>query len=74
MFEKVVEIIADQLGLDAADIKLESNLTDDLKADSIDIVALIMNLEAECGIEISDDELLTLKTVGDVVAFTEAKK
>ena len=73
MFEKVAEIVADQLGIDIADIKSESNLTDDLKADSIDIVALIMDLETEYGIEISDEELLTLKTVGDVVTFIEAR-
>ncbi len=73
MFEKISGIIADQLGIDAGDIALESNLTEDLKADSIDIVALIMDLESEYGIEISDDELLKLKTVGDVVKFIEAR-
>ena len=74
MLEKVMEIIAEQLGIDATDITLESRLTEDLKADSIDIVALIMDLESEYGIEISDEELLTLKTVGDVVTFIEARK
>ncbi|MGI5899196.1 MAG: acyl carrier protein [Christensenellales bacterium] len=73
MFEKIAEIIADQLGIDSGDVTLESNLTEDLKADSIDIVALIMDLESEYGIEISDDELLKLKTVGDVVTFIEAR-
>jgi acyl carrier protein len=73
MFEKIAGIIADQLGIDSEDITMESNLTEDLKADSIDIVALIMDLESEYGIEISDDELLKLKTVADVVKFIEAR-
>lgn len=74
MFEKIAGIIADQLGIEASEIKLESRLTDDLKADSIDIVALIMDLETEYGLEITDDELMKLKTVKDIVEFVEAKQ
>ena len=74
MFEKVAEIIADQLGIDVSEITMESNLTEDLKADSIDIIALIMELETEYHIEVGDDELMKLHTVKDIVEFLETKK
>ncbi len=71
MFEKIAQIIAGQLGLDPSEISPEQRLAEDLKADSIDIVALIMDLESEYGVEITDDELVKLKTVGDIVAYVE---
>jgi len=73
MFEKVAEIVAAQLGIDAASITPESALVEDLKADSIDVVALIMDLESEYGLEVSDEELAALRTVGDIVTFLEGK-
>ena len=69
MFEKVREIISEKLNVDPDEIKLESSIVDDLGADSIDLIELIMNLEEEYGISISDEEAVKLKTVGDVVDF-----
>lgn len=69
MFEKVRDIIAEKLNVDAEEIKLESSIVDDLGADSIDLIELIMNLEEEYGISISDEEAVKLKTVRDVVDF-----
>ena len=71
MFEKIAETIAEQLSLNAADIKPEDRLVEDLKADSLDIVALIMELESANDIEIPDEDLLKLKTVGDIVEYLE---
>ncbi len=69
MFEKVRDIIAEKLNVDPEEIKLESSIVDDLGADSIDLIELIMNLEEEYGISISDEEAVKLKTVRDVVDF-----
>lgn len=68
-FEKVRAVIAKQLDLPEEGITLESKLIEDLKADSLDVVELIMDLEQEYGIEIPDDELPGIRTVGDIVKF-----
>lgn len=60
MFEKVRAIIAEQLGIDKEKIQPESHLINDLKADSLDVVALVMDLEQEYGIEIPDEDLAQL--------------
>ena len=73
VFEKVRDIIAKQLDIDPATVTLESRLVDDLKADSLDIVELIMDLEQEFSIEISDEELPRVQTIGDVVGIIEQK-
>ncbi|AID44578.1 acyl carrier protein [Candidatus Arthromitus sp. SFB-mouse-Japan] len=73
MFEKVREIISEKLNVDPDEIKLESSIVDDLGADSIDLIELIMNLEEEYGISISDEEAVKLKTVGDVVDFINSQ-
>lgn len=73
MFEKVKAIIAEKLNVDQDGIKLESSIVDDLGADSIDLIELIMNLEEEYGISISDEEAVKLKTVGDVVDFINSQ-
>ncbi len=70
-FDKVRDIIAKQLDVDAADITMESKLVDDLKADSLDVVELIMDLEQEFDIEIPDEELPKVRTVGDIVEYLE---
>lgn len=69
MFEKVRDIIAEQLGIEAGDIKMESSFVDDLGADSLDIVELIMALEEEFNMEIPDEEAEKISTVGDVVNY-----
>ena len=73
MFEKVREIISEKLNVDPDEIKLESSIVDDLGADTIDLIELIMNLEEEYGISISDEEAVKLKTVGDVVDFINSQ-
>ena len=72
MFEKIKGIIADQLGLDASEITMESSFVDDLGADSLDIVELIMALEEEFDIEFPDEDAEKVSTVGDVVEYIKA--
>jgi len=74
VLDKVKEVIADQLELDVNDIKRESSLTEDLKADSVDVVGIIMKLESEFGMEFPYDELESIATVGDAVDYIESNK
>ena len=71
--EKVKKIIAEQLGVKDEEIKLESKFTDDLGADSLDTVELVMALEEEFGIEIPDEDAEKAKAVKDVVAYIDNK-
>ena len=68
-FESIRSIIAKQLDIPEEGIAMESKLIDDLKADSLDVVELVMNLEEEYGVEIPDDDLPGIRTVGDIVEF-----
>lgn len=74
MFEELVAILCDQLPLNAADITPESRIKDDLGADSLDVLQLLMTLEEEKGITIPDDVLPNLKTVGDIVSYIESQQ
>jgi len=74
VFEKIREIIADQLGADANDITLETNLMKDLEADSLDAVEIIMAIEDAFGIEIPDDQAEHFQVVKNLVDFVEANK
>ncbi len=74
MFEELVEILCEQLPLSPSDVKLESKIKDDLGADSLDVLQLLMALEEEKGIVIPDDVLPTLVTVGDIVAYMESQQ
>ena len=67
--EKVKEIIVDQLGVEEDEISMESSFIDDLGADSLDIVELIMALEEEFDLEIPDEEAEKISVVGDVVEY-----
>ncbi|MEM7030340.1 MAG: acyl carrier protein [Chloroflexota bacterium] len=69
---KVKTIIVEQLGADEEEIKLEANFRDDLEADSLDLVELIMAFEEEFGGEISDEEAQTITTVGEAVRYLHA--
>ena len=71
MFEELVQILCDQLPLNPEDITLDSKIKDDLGADSLDVLQLLMTLEEEKGVTIPDDVLPTLKTVGDIVDYIE---
>ncbi len=73
-FEQVRAIIAKQLDIPEENIKPESSLIEDLKADSLDVVELVMDLEQEFDIEIPDDELPLIRTVGDIIGFINKKK
>ena len=66
-FERVKKIIVDQLGVDENEVTMEASITEDLGADSLDQVELVMAFETEFGIEIPDEEAEKIKTVGDAV-------
>ena len=68
---KVKAIIVDKLGVDEADVKPEASFTNDLGADSLDTVELIMEFEKEFGISIPDDKAEKIGTVGDAIAYIE---
>lgn len=70
-FEKVRSIVVEQLGVDEADVQIESTFIDDLGADSLDIVELIMAFEEEFEIEIPDDVAEKIKTVKDTVDYID---
>ncbi|MEG1687385.1 MAG: acyl carrier protein [Angelakisella sp.] len=71
VFEKVAAILAEQLDVEADDITLSTDLVDDLGADSLDIVDLVMTLEDEFDLEISDEDIEAVRTVGDIVKYLE---
>lgn len=71
-FDKIKDILVDQLNIDEADITMDASFIDDLGADSLDIVELIMTMEEEFGIEIPEDEVETLTTVGAAVEYIKA--
>ena len=70
-YERLKKIVVDQLGVDEADVKPEASFVDDLNADSLDLVELIMSLEEEFGMEISDEDAEKIKTVGDAQEYIE---
>ncbi len=71
VFDKVKEIIVDQLDVDADKVTSGANIQDDLGADSLDVVDLVMSLEEEFDIEIPDEAVEGIKTVGDIVKYIE---
>jgi len=73
IFEKVKQIISDELGFEIEKITLETNIQDDLGADSLDAVELIMSIEDEFDIMIPDEAAMEVKTVKELVALIEAE-
>lgn len=71
VFEKVKEIIIDQLDVDEDKVTEEASITEDLGADSLDVVDLVMSLEEEFDMEIPDEAVENIKTVGDIVKYIE---
>ena len=73
MLEKMKEMVADQLNVDAAEITAETSFKDDLGADSLDLFELVMALEAEYNVEIPSEDLEKLTTVGAVMDYLKSK-
>ncbi|MBR4979826.1 MAG: acyl carrier protein [Clostridia bacterium] len=73
MAEKIIELLAKQFRVDPSTIDEDTNIVEDLGADSLEIVDMLMALEENFGITVSDEEALTLKTVKDVADFIEKK-
>ena len=71
IFENVKKMIAKQLKADEATITMDTRLVEDLKADSANVMVMIMDLEDNYGIVVEDDQIMNLKTVGDVVKYIE---
>lgn len=72
-FEKVKSVVVEQLGADESAVTMEASFVDDLGADSLDIVELIMGLETEFDIEIPDEDAEKIQTVGDAVNYIKDK-
>jgi acyl carrier protein len=72
--EKLKKIIVDRLGVDESEVTAESSFTNDLGADSLDTVELIMEFEKEFNISIPDEEAEKIQTVGQAIAYVEAQK
>ncbi len=72
--KEVIDIVVEQLGVDAADVSPDKSFVEDLNADSLDLTELIMTFEERFGFEISEVEAEKLKTVGDVINYIEKKK
>lgn len=71
IFDKIKDILVEQLGVEEDDVNMDSNFTDELNADSLDIVELVMAMEQEFGISIPDEEAERIRTVGDAVEFVK---
>lgn len=74
VFEKVREILVDQLDVEEDAVTMDANIQNDLGADSLDIVDLVMSLEEEFDCEIPDEEIENIKTVGDIVKYIEDRQ
>ena len=74
IFDKIKDIIIEQLQVKESDVNMDTNLMKDLSADSLDAVEIIMAIEDEYGIEIPDEEAEKMQTVGDLVRYVEENK
>ncbi|KFZ27000.1 MAG: Acyl carrier protein [Candidatus Izimaplasma bacterium HR2] len=74
IFEKVQQIIVDELGVEASEVTLAASISDDLGADSLDAVELIMAIEDEFEIKVSDEAAQAFETVQQIVSFIEGEK
>lgn len=73
MVEKIIDLLAKQFRIDPSSIDADTNIVEDLGADSLEVVDMLMAIEENFGITVSDEEALTLKTVKDVADFIEKK-
>ena len=74
VFEKVREILCDQLDLEQDEVTMTSNIVENLGADSVDMVDLVMSIEDEFELEVADEDVEGIKTVGDIVRYIEENK
>lgn len=74
MIDKVKEVLAEELSVELDEITADSDLREDLDADSLDMVQLVMALEDEFGVEIDNSEIKDVRTVADIVSFIEKKR
>jgi len=74
VFERVKDIIVEQLDVEESQVTMEASFRDDLEADSLDVVELVMELEDEFDLEIGDEEAEKITTVGDAVKYIESKQ
>ena len=73
VLEKLIALLAEQLDVEASEITEETDIIDDLGADSLDVVDLVMSLEDEFDLEIPDEDIETIRTVGELVKYLEGK-
>lgn len=71
IFDKLKELVVDQLGVEEDEVTMEAFMQDDLGADSLDLVDLVMSVEEEFGVKVADEDLENIKTVGDIVNYIE---
>ncbi|MFF5993283.1 MULTISPECIES: acyl carrier protein [unclassified Lysinibacillus] len=74
VIERVTKVIIDRLGVDESEVKPEASFREDLGADSLDVVELVMELEDEFDMEISDEDAEKIATVGDAITYIENKQ
>ncbi len=71
VFEKIQKILCEQLDLEEKKVSMDSDIVEDLEADSLDVVDLVMSIEDEFGLEVPDEQIEGFRTVGDVVRFIQ---
>lgn len=74
MLEQVAKIVADHFGVSESEVSMETRIKEDLNADSLDVVELIMDLEDALGVKVDDDQAAGMSTVADIVKYIEANK
>jgi acyl carrier protein len=73
VFERVRKVTCEELGVTETEVEMDKSFQEDLGADSLDVVELVMALEEEFGVEIPDEDVANMKTVGDAVTYIESK-
>lgn len=74
MFEKICELLADKFDADASTMTMDTKIKEDLGADSLDIVEMIMDVEENFGVKIPDEDAVQMSTIGDIVKYIEEKQ
>lgn len=74
MFEKICDLLAEKFDADVSTMTMDTTIKEDLKADSLDVVELMMDLEESFGVTISDEEAVKLSTIGDIIKYIEEHK